>query len=152
MPIEQSRLNEVTQVALLEYVSKASAAISALETVAQGEFLEFILGNPHVSGRSITVYTEGRELTVCFATSHYHIADYSDDKTEAELVEEMIEGVSDIVEGRTYAYAAYRNNTAMGGGFMTPNDSEQLNGKWWKRANRFEICSWNSAGDQTVSK
>lgn len=150
MPIDQAKLNSATRDAIRSFCGLLPTTIGALTEATGDEGLAFTITNPAFADRPIEVFTDNEELTVCFAASHYHIADYGQGRTETELIEGMILGIAGILHGASRSFEAFSGEHALGGGFT--DGSDDFRGRdVWSRANRFQIYSWDGSGDKTIT-
>jgi len=150
VPIDQAKLNAETREAIHSFCGLLPTTIGAVTEAARDEGLAFTITNPAFADRPIEVFTDNEELTVCFAASHWHIADYGQGRTESELIEDMILGIAGILTGSSRSYAVYSGERALGGGFLEGSSDEGLSRDGWSRADRFQIYSWDGLGDKTV--
>jgi hypothetical protein len=148
--IDRDKLNAAVEKALEIFVSLMPTMISSLRVKQHATGLEFTVGNPQLSERPISIFTEGGEIIVCFAGSDYHIADYDDRRTEAELVEDMILGVAGIVGGHLEAYEWLNGDVTIARGLM-PAGSHRGE-QWLDGADQFKVFTWETCGDYTLSK
>ena len=149
MPIDQDKLNTEARKAIRSFCGLLPTTVGVVTEEVRDEGFAFTITNPGFSDRPIEVFTDIEELTVCFAASHYHIADYGQGRTEAELVEDMILGIAGILGGSSRSYAAYSGDRTLGGGFT--DGSDDIQGRdIWRRADRFQIYSWDGSGDKEI--
>ncbi|CAN5769209.1 hypothetical protein BH09VER1_BH09VER1_45830 [soil metagenome] len=150
MAISQASLSSTAEAALRAFAALLPGTIPSLAVSPRDEGLEITLANPAVPARSIIVCTDRAELTVLFAASHIHIADYGRGFTEAQLVEDMIYRVFSIICGHSRSYEVRAGGTSLGGGFVDGAFDAKMNWAGWKRADKFEVFSWDGLRDETV--
>lgn len=151
MPIDQDTLNAATREALRSFCSLLPTMVGGFSETPRDEGIEFTISNPWIPDRPLTIHTNGGELTVCFFPGHYHVSDYGQGRVEAELIEEMILGIAEIISGTSRAYSVHSGERVLGGGFTT-GSSEDFAGGHWNRADRFVVCSWDGSGDRIVER
>ena len=149
MPIDQNKLNSAARDAIQAFCRLLPTTIGVVTETVRDEGFAFTITNPRFADRPIEVFTDNEELTICFAASHYHISDYERGRTEVELIEDMILGISGILGGCSRSYAAYSGDRTLGGGFTDGSDDIQSRDVW-RRANRFQIYSWDGSGDKEI--
>lgn len=152
MPIDQAKLNAETRAAIHSFCGLLPTTIGSLTEVVRDEGLAFTINNPSLPDRPIEVFTDNEELTVCFAASHWHIADYGQGRIESELIEDMILGVAGILTGSSRSYTVYSRERELGGGFLEGSSDEGLCRDGWSKADRFQIFSWDGSGDKTINQ
>lgn len=151
MPIDQTKLNSLTRDAIRSFCDLLPTTVGNVTEETRDDGFSFTIANPFLPDRPLQVFTDNEELTVCFGSSHYHIAEYGEGRIEAELIEEMILGIGGIVCGLSRSYAAFSGDRTLGGGFVQGNGDDIRNWDGWKKADRFQIYSWDGSGDKTVT-
>ncbi|WP_265594739.1 hypothetical protein [Haloferula sp. BvORR071] len=142
-------MNTEARKAIRSFCGLLPTTVGTVTEEVREEGFAFTIANPELSDRPIEAFTDNEELTLCFAASHYHIADYGRGRTEAELVEDMILGIAAIVGGSSRSYAVYSGDRTLGGGFTDGSDAFR-SGDLWRRADRFQIYSWDGSGDKEI--
>ena len=125
--------------------------ISSFSKEDKDGFVEVILGNPSQVDKPIWLSTAGEEITFCFAESHFHISDYSDECEPEELIEEMISAIVRIVTGVDLTYSAWVGEQSLGGGFIEAKPQLSEIGQTFKKAKTFKIWGWHSEDNQIIN-
>jgi hypothetical protein len=152
VPIDQSKLNSETRAAIHIFCRLLPTTIGSVTEAVRDEGLAFTITNPGFEDRSLQVFTDNQELTVCFAGSHWHIADYGQGRIESELIEDMILGIAGILSCKTRSYAVYSGERALGGGFVEGDSEAGIHWGGWSNADRFQIYSWDGCGDKAITQ
>jgi hypothetical protein len=151
VPIDQAKLNFQTRNAIVSFCALLPTTIGAVTEETGDDGIMLAITNPTFADRPLEVYTDNEELTISFAASHYHIADYGQGRTKAELIENMFIGIAGILGGISRSYAAYTGDRALGGGFIEGSFDDIGSIDGWIKADRFQIYSWNGSGDKTLT-
>ena len=81
-------------------------------------FVEVLIGNPSQQDKPIWLSTDGEEITLSFAESHFHINEYSDEVVSEHLVEEMVSSIIRLITGVDLTYSAWKNERSLGEVFL----------------------------------
>ncbi|MDB6134504.1 MAG: hypothetical protein JWM59_2747 [Verrucomicrobiales bacterium] len=151
MSIDQAKLNSRTRDAIHDYCALLPTTVGAVTEQSRDAGVKFTVANPLMSDRPLEVSTENGELTVYFATGHYHIADYGQGRAVAELVEDMILGIAGIFGAISCCYAAYAGDRVLDGGLIRGSSDDVRSVNPWSKADKIQIYCWDGSGDRIIS-
>ncbi|MEO0511082.1 MAG: hypothetical protein AAF065_14625 [Verrucomicrobiota bacterium] len=110
----QERINKFL-LELGEFIEKYySMGVDSVSNETHEDWIKVFINGPAES--SIELWSQGKEVTVAFGESHWHIGDYNDPVDLENIYEPTVDSVIEILSGKVGTYSAWNEEKALGGG------------------------------------
>jgi len=114
------------------------------------DYVDVILNNPTQPDLPIWLSTNGEEITLFFAESHFHINEYGDEVVPESLVEEMVSAIFRLITGVDLAYSAWNGDRSLGGGFVEAKPNLEEIKSSFRKANEYKVYGWLSESNMSI--
>ena len=141
---KQQRLNDFL-IDICNFIEKYySSSINDISYKSEENWIKVIIVGENDS--SFEVWSEGEEITIIFAESHWHIDNYSEPCNFSEIYENTLDSIFEILNGTLATYSCWVGDKSLGGGSFLKNekfDANEVTTSYFKDAEVVHLKYWN---------